>query len=267
MAKRIKLKKIITIFLAVILGFGVITAGVFLLKPKETKRIHPTFHVGSIDEKTGKHVDSNIAIYSDAFECQGLRVEPDFSSNVKFNVFYYRFDESFIKDLSVINQTENYEAPDSDIIQYARIVIIPDGNTEKDFKIRFWEVGGISKDIKVFVNSTQTPAENLAEVKEDGKWTDNNGEITPDWQKLEPIDVSNIKDLRFVFESGIDNISDKVLYCFGDENGPSSGAVFNSFEITSKSDTLNVVDAERGDNNYLYIHVKNDVQLKIYKYN
>ena len=262
MAKRIKIKKIFTILLAVILGIGAITAGVFIFKPKESKRIHPTFHVGSIDEKTGKHVDSKIAIYSDAFECQGLRVEPDFSSNVKFNVFYYRFDESYIKDLSVTNQTENYEAPDSDIIQYARIVIIPDGNTEKDFKIRFWEVGGISKDIKVFVNSTQTPAENLAEVAENGMWVTAEDVPPSDWNKLESINIENINELAFVFEN-IDKVSSLVQVCYSNDGETFEDCIFG--DIDSKTHILTLT--EKASYKYLYVSVHKDVSLKIYKYN
>ena len=38
-----KTKKLLTIILSIVLTIGIITAGVFLLKPKDTKRIYHTY--------------------------------------------------------------------------------------------------------------------------------------------------------------------------------------------------------------------------------
>ncbi len=256
MAKRIKIKKIFTIILAVLLGIGVITAGVFIFRPKDTKRIYPNYHVGSIDS-SGKHVESDDSIYSDLFNCQGLKIEPNFSSNVKFSVYFYRFDESFVN--SVENQCEIYEFFDNDIIKYARIVITPNlnGESKAEHKIRFWQIFGIANSVKVMVNSKQVDIENLAEVEEEGSW-DNSTDYT--WLKLAPIDVSNIKTLAFVCESGVDNVFTSVKYK-SSSSGTSTNLSLNS-KIGTKMCLIDV-----SSYNEIYVSIKSDVQLKIYKYN
>lgn len=260
MAKRFKIKKIFTIVLAIFLGIGVITASVFIFKPRESKRFYPTYHVGSIDS-TGKHVDSDDSIYSDLFECQGLTIDPNFSSSIKYSVYFYRFDESFVS--AIENQTGIYESVDNDVIKYARIVITPDlNNTSKDdHKIRFWQVAGIANDVKVMVNTKQVKIQNLAEVDQNGTWV-NEGE--EGWIRLVPIDVSNISDLAFVFESGVDNVAHYVKYYYG-TSAPSG--VLNYLNLNNKlTSKILILDVPDSANN-IFISVKSDVQLKIYKYN
>lgn len=258
MAKRIKIKKIFTIVLAVILGIGVITAGVFIFKPKESKRIRPTFQVGSIDNN-GKYVKSDESIYSDMFECQGLKIEPNFSTNVKFSVYYYRFDESFIK--ADTNKTDKYEAPNNDTYRFARIVITPK-KTDENSKIRFWNVGGIANDIKIFVNTDQVEIKNLAEVAENGKWVTAEDVPPSDWNKLEPINIENINELAFVFEN-IDKVSSLVQVYYSNDGETFGDCIFGDINSTTHILTLTKKDSYK----YLYVSVHEDVSLKIYKYN
>ncbi len=262
MAKRTKTNRIFTIVLVVLLGIGVITAGVFIFKPKESKRIHPSFQVGSIDNN-GKYVDSDDSIYSDKFECQGLKIEPNFSTNVKFNVYYYRFDDSFIK--ADTNETDKYEAPNDETYRYARIVITPN-KTDKNSKIRFWNVSGIANDIKIFVNTDQGELKNLAEVAENGKWSDGTGALTSNWYKLEKIDLTGIEELAFVFESGLDKVSTVINYSFN-EDGSNPLTFENNANVESSNSSTIVKLKNLTEKTAIYISVHEDVSLKIYKYN
>lgn len=258
MAKR-RNKKILTIILSVLLGIGIISACVFAFKTDDTKRIKPNFSVGSIDS-SGKYVESDDSIYSDLFECQGLKVELDFDSNAKYSVYFYRFDQSFVN--SVVDQTDIYELPLSDVVKYARIVITPnfDNETIEEHKIRFWEIHGIAKLVKITVNADQVENVNLAEFEEDGSWDDINDK---DWQKLVAIDVSKIDKLALVFESGLDNVFSSVKYVFGTD-----GPVGRSIELdkdSKHSSNICLIDVSNKTNN-IYISIKSDVKLKIYKY-
>ena len=216
-----KTKKFLTILLSIVLTVGIITAGVFLLKPKDTKRIYPTYHIGSVNNETGLYLESDDAIYSDLFECQGLKIEPNFNSKVSYSVYFYRFDESLVD--SELNLTTTYEAPENDIVKYARIVIMPDrgDKSEEDYKIWFWNILGIADDIKVSVNTKQKDLPNLVEIDEpaiDG------------WYQLEAINVSNINKLAFVCESGVDTVFDNILY------GTTSNDCNNKLIIKNKLD-------------------------------
>ena len=134
-----KTKKFLTILLSIVLTVGIITAGVFLLKPKDTKRIYPTYHIGSINE-SGDFVESDDAIYSDLFECQGLTIKPDFASNVEYSIYFYYLDETFadVKE----DLTEYFAEPVDESYRYARILINPDknGKTSEEYKIYFWNI-------------------------------------------------------------------------------------------------------------------------------
>lgn len=244
-----KTKKLLTVILSIALAIGIITAGVFLLKPKDTKRIYPTYHIGSINE-SGDFVESDDAIYSDLFECQGLKIEPNFNSKVSYSVYFYRFDESFVD--SELNLTTTYEAPENDIVKYARIVIIPDrgDKSEEDYKIWFWNILGISDDIKVSVNTKQKDLPNLVEILEP---------INDDWYQLKTINVSNINKLAFVCESGVDTVFKSIVY-----RTPSYGSDSNLAPEDKLDNKIIVLDVSNFEE--IYISIKSDVKVKIYKY-
>ncbi|MBO5850950.1 MAG: hypothetical protein J6R29_01295, partial [Clostridia bacterium] len=128
MAKKIKFtkntfKKIGAVLLAGALSigaiFGIAKLGEALDTP--TKTIHTSYHVGGLND-SGKFTDSNASIYSDAFECQGLKITPDFDSNVSYEVFYYDHNEQFL--FSSGSKTDFYESDDT-FAKYARIEITP----------------------------------------------------------------------------------------------------------------------------------------------
>ena len=250
-----KTKKLLTVILSIALAIGIITAGVFLLKPKDTKRIYPTYHIGSINE-SGDFVESDDAIYSDLFECQGLKIEPNFNSKVSYSVYFYRFDESFVD--SELNLTTTYEAPENDIVKYARIVIIPDrgDKSEEDYKIWFWNILGISDDIKVSVNTNQKDLTNLVEIEAPGKW---GSSTATDWNQLKAIDVSNMNKVAFVCESGVDSVFNNIVYRTSDSGSDIS--LTDDNKLTSKIIVLDVSEVSN-----IYISIKSDVKVKIYKY-
>lgn len=259
MAKR-KVKKIITVVLSALLGIGLITASVFIFKPKDNKQISPSFYVGNIDTKSGKYIDSDDMIYSDLFECQGLKVEPNFSSNVKYNVYLYRFDESFIK--AITDCSEPYTLSEDGMVRYARIVIKPDfnGKSEKDHKIWFWQIYGISKNLKITVSANQSEPLNLAEVSENGNWDGINVE---GWKKLVPINVSNISKLALVFDKGLDNVFNNVNYSFGDKEPDNNFTSLSAGDEISSNIIILDVSKEQGN---IFISIASDVELRIYEY-
>lgn len=254
-----KTKKIISIILSIILVIGLITAAVILLKPKETKRIYPTFHIGSLDSK-GEYVESDDALYSDLFECQGLTVKPDFTSNVEYSIYFYYFDETFATATDTLEDA--YTASVDESYRYARILIMPDkeGKTSEDYKIWFWNIPGISNDLEISVSTDQPALKNLAEVDaEDAKWS-SSGEVEG-WNKLKEIDVSNINKLAIVCESSIDNVFNFVEYQI-DGGTLTSVPEENTDKLSSKIIFIDV----KGKNS-IRISIKSDLVYKIYKYN
>lgn len=253
--RKLKLKRVLTIILSITLIVGMITACAFIFKPKQSKKVYPVYHVGSINSN-GAYVESDDAIYSDLFECQGLVVKPKFTSNVTYSVFFYDFSEKFID--SSTNLSANFEISNDERIKYARILINPDlnGQSVEDHKIWVWQVPSISNNLVVTVNNNQSKMSNLYEVVGEGSY--NSSENT-NYVKLAPIDVSNIKNLVFVFDGNIDAVNDIVCYQFS----TSESAVGLNIPNDSKIVTLDV-SAKTGN---IYISVKPEYKISIYKYN
>ena len=157
MAKKIKFtkntfKKIGAVLLAGALGigaiFGIAKLGEVLDTP--TKTIHPIYSVGGISSTTGKG-DSSIksSVYTkDAFECQGLKITPNFDSNVSYEVFFYNSYEQFL--YSSGSKTDFYES-DNKLAKYARIVVTPNN----DDKVSWFETAKYGAQLKVEVNKEQ----------------------------------------------------------------------------------------------------------------
>lgn len=254
-----KTKKIISIILSIVLVIGLITAAVILLKPKETKRIYPTFHIGSLDSK-GEYVESDDALYSDLFECQGLTVKPDFTSNVEYSIYFYYLDETFAKATETLEDA--YTAPVNESYRYARILIMPDkeGKTSEDYKIWFWNIPGISNDLEISVSTNQPALENLAEVDaEDAKWS-SIGKVEG-WNKLKAIDVRNVNTLVIVCEDDLDTVFSSIEYQFVNQ-GNAAIALGDDNKLTSK-----IIKIDVSNNDNIYISVKSDLVYKIYKFN
>ena len=150
-----KLAKVFSVIaiIAVIIGA---CAGIAAIAKKDTETIGAgAFSRGELDEN-GEFVKSDRAIYTEeAFECVGLRVEPDFEFKGTFDVYYYDFDGVFIESMLGLNKIYDEDFP---LAMLARVVIhpeIPEDVKEKDFKINFWEVGKYARQISVTVNKEQ----------------------------------------------------------------------------------------------------------------
>ena len=156
--KKISRKKwirAICIMLVCVTAFGVF-GGIAASVTNDTKNISPAvFSRGGLDDK-GEYVATKKTLYTkEAFECKGLRIEPEFESNVSFDVYYYDFSGTFLTVEKNINKLYDVDSP---FAKMCRIVIhpsIPEGVKEKDFEIGLLEVYGIAKSLKITVDKNQ----------------------------------------------------------------------------------------------------------------
>ena len=162
--KKINWKSLLTAVLAVLLFAGAVV-GIASMGGKETKTISSlSFKVGAIDEN-GVFAKSDTSIYTkDMFECQGLKIEPDFETTGTYQVFYYGEDKAFLGATEVMEANAGAYAKGEEFTEakYARIVITPeipvdeDGKEIEDFKIRSLQVAGYANDYTITVNKDQT---------------------------------------------------------------------------------------------------------------
>ncbi len=159
MAKKVKfnVKNIVSIILAALVLVGVIAGIVAIANPPETKTISSTvFRVGGLNVN-GEYIKTKESIYTkDLIECQGLEIEPEFESNVEYQVFYYDYEKDFIRSTDVM--TDSYEK-DEDMAVYCRVVISPIPEEDEEVKIYFWEVVGIANNLNITVNRKQDLSE------------------------------------------------------------------------------------------------------------
>ena len=149
-------KKILCAVLVVGL-LGCIATSVGFAIHDDTDTISPTaFSVGGLDENGRPNKDKQSIYTKNAFECIGLRVEPDFEFTGTYDVFYYDYDGNLVeKKLGLGSRIYDEDFP---LAKMARIVIhpaIPEDVDTKDFKINFWEVVGYADDLKISVNEKQ----------------------------------------------------------------------------------------------------------------
>ena len=134
-----------------------IGAGVSVLAKRDTKTIKSSaFSVGSLDEN-GKYVENDQAIYTEkAFECIGLRIEPDFEAQHTYDVYYYDYNEKLLEAKTGLTEVYDEDFP---LAKLCRVVIhpaVPDGESSKDFKISRFEIRGFANELKITVNRDQT---------------------------------------------------------------------------------------------------------------
>ena len=154
MARRYSRKtnsSLISAILVIALVIGAV--GVFTsLGDKDTRTISSfAFSKGEIDS-SGKVKSSNTAIYTtDMFLCQGLTIEVDFEASLKYAVYYYRQDGSFVGKTELLNSL--YEKGEEFAsAKYARVVLYPELKGEK---INFWEVYTYAKNLVITVSKEQ----------------------------------------------------------------------------------------------------------------
>ena len=153
--RKLKLKKLISAIL-VIAAVAALGGGVIALAKRDTKTIYSNaFSVGALDDN-GEYTPNERAIYTkERFECIGLRVEPDFESQVTYDVYYYDYDDRLVHTVKGLSEVYDEDFP---LAQYARIVIhpeIPEGVSKSDFKVKWYEVGKYADDVKITVDREQ----------------------------------------------------------------------------------------------------------------
>ena len=152
--KKRNLKRLISTVLVVVLVAALCGTLISVLT-NAANTIHPSFAVGALDNN-GKHVADEQSIYTKkAFECVGLRIEPDFDAHVTYDVYYYDEDESFLLARKGLSEVHDEDFP---FAKYARIVIHPEapvGTAQKDFKIKWYQVTGYANSIKISVDRKQ----------------------------------------------------------------------------------------------------------------
>ena len=148
-------KKMICAFLAfaaVVASVGGITA----IIGNKTKTISPlSFEVGALDEN-GKYKEDNQSIYTkEAFNCIGLRVEPEFDSQLTYDVYYYDYNGVLIEKKLGFEGIYDEDFP---IAKMARIVVhpeIPEDIDDDEFKISFFDKYEYARKVKITVDKNQ----------------------------------------------------------------------------------------------------------------
>ena len=102
------------------------------------KKINLTWEIGGLTS-TGKYVESDKSIYTkNLFDCNGLEVELDFDNNIKYQVFFYDEEDTFVESSQVLIESEKFTIPE-DVTQ-ARIVVTPifDMKLESEKQVVTW---------------------------------------------------------------------------------------------------------------------------------
>ena len=147
-------KQIISAVLVCVLFIGII-GGLSSILTNDMKKISPlSFDVGALDS-VGKEKKSNTDLYTkEYFECQGLTIEVDLDSELKYKVFYYRDDKSFINSTGTL--TDTYEKGDDFAnAKYARVMVTPTLE-EGDKKLTSLNKYKYAKNITIEVYKDQT---------------------------------------------------------------------------------------------------------------
>lgn len=148
-------KKMVCAFLA-FAAVVVCVGGITAIAKNDTKTISlGAFRVGALDEN-GKYVENDQAIYTkEAFECIGLRVEPEFDAELTYDVYYYDYNGNMIEKKLGLEGINDEDFP---LAKMARVVVhpaIPEDVDEDDFKINWYNVAEYANKIKITVDKKQ----------------------------------------------------------------------------------------------------------------
>lgn len=212
----------LTVGLGVLIFAGSVIGISSLVKKanEDTKTISLTYSVGGLDAN-GKYEETEDSIYTkDAFECQGLKITPDFDSQVSYEVFFYDLNGQFLESSGVL--TDFYDKTPF-VAKYARIELLP----EADNKVSWYEVSKYANDIKVEVSKNQNidvatavrNLENKAVIKGAGQGGFKGDEFlftegVDATYFIEPLNVADVHSLVLKIESAhLGTFSDGVHYC------------------------------------------------------
>lgn len=196
--KNNKWKRVISIVLAIAL----ITGGVALIAnfaSSKTKTVNPVFAVGALDAN-GEYVESKNSVYTkQAFKCRGLKIVPDFDSNVKYQVYYYGEHDQFIGASEVF--TKGQHIPMNDLAVYARVVITPYDSKNMNVEIKVLDVAKYARSVKITVDRDQDYE--VPNLFEEAKKNTYKGESLPgDMSPEELLKYSFFEDSSFSLSQG-----------------------------------------------------------------
>ena len=173
-------------------------AGLAVISKNDTQKIRASaFSRGDLDD-TGIYVESDKSIYTkEAFRCTGLRVEPDFESQVTYDVYYYDYDLDFVEAKKGLSDVYDEDYPP--LASYARIVIHPEESDSKDFKIHFYEVVKYANDLTITVDKNQ-----------DFLYDMNNLYIDDNSESGKSFNYGDDNETLTIFESNVQKISERI---------------------------------------------------------
>lgn len=175
MARRLKIKlnrkwrNVLAGSLAVLLLAGAVFGIVSLATGRDSRTVGAgDFSIGGLD-KDGQFVRTESTLVSDYIECQGLTVEATDQATGTYQVFYYDADKILLGSTeSLAVRSGIYRKEDSFVLaKYARIILAPtlevdEDESDKEAKIRFWQVSGFVDDFIITVDREQEAAKELA---------------------------------------------------------------------------------------------------------
>lgn len=156
--RKISWKQIVSGILVVGLLLGAVGLGISIFGNQRKDISNFEFEIGRLTT-TGKYEESEQHIYTkEMFSCKGLKVEPDFSTQSTYQIFYYDYHGEFLMATEDGLSTTRSDVPLG--AYYCRIVITPhvsEGEDRDEFKINWWQVHGYADDFKISVTKDQTP--------------------------------------------------------------------------------------------------------------
>lgn len=213
-----------------------VCAGLAVFTKKDTETIGSSaFSRGDLNEK-GEYVKSDKAIYTeDGFLCKGLIVEPEFESQVTYDVYYYDRTGTFIEAKKGLTSVYDEDYP---LAYKARIVIHPEILEDVDsdeFKIHFYEIRKYAKHINITVDKNQKyNYEGLMNLYDSSKLTADKTFIvdtTPSgWSSTDLVEVSagQVAVTEKINVDGSCNTYDVYLYLESNESRYGTIGIFGA---------------------------------------
>lgn len=154
--KNKKLVSIVSIALAGLLLIGILSA-VVLIKPKSVNKIFSSdFVIGKIDSH-GKFADSDDYICTKNYiACDGLVINPNFTTDTKFQVFFYDVNGNFVKNTEELSSKYKFVGS-VPYVEYCKIMLIPDtnGKPTSEFKVKKRQKSLYVNDFEITVDKVQ----------------------------------------------------------------------------------------------------------------
>ena len=148
-------KSIISIIAVIGLMLGIIAVASSAFGGDRDTISSYSFKVGGLNDQ-GSYKETDKSIYTEeAFDCIGLRVEPDFEFVGTYDVYYYDFDENLIEAIKGLKGIYDEDYPQAKL---CRIVVhpeIPEDEDVDDFKISWYEVFSLARKFDVTVDAKQ----------------------------------------------------------------------------------------------------------------